>query len=112
MLNDRDREHAQAKSRGFHPSQRHKLCRTDCGRWDTTLFQLDGIVDTPRRTGASIANGVNNDITLSQAFHHLGWCWGTRTLVTVDHLSEVETLFESVPYRTQEQLAVWFAIAE
>lgn len=41
--------------------QKKFVCDQGCG-WNARIFQLHGVVDTPRRARASIGKGVDDDV--------------------------------------------------
>jgi hypothetical protein len=49
MLDNGNGKLSQTERHRLEPSEGEELCRADGYRWDTALFQLNGIVDTPRR---------------------------------------------------------------
>ena len=50
MLHNGNGESGQSQSTGFDAAQGDKFGRADGSGGDTTFFELNGIVDTPRRT--------------------------------------------------------------
>jgi hypothetical protein len=58
---DRQRWHAQAL--GFVAAKLAELISADHDCWQAVHFHLDGVVDTPRRTGASIPRANKYHIT-------------------------------------------------
>ncbi len=61
----------QALGAGQRPGQVLETVATDGNGRDPQLLDLDGIVDTPRRTGPSVAHAVDHGITLTRKFADL-----------------------------------------
>jgi hypothetical protein len=56
------RQVAQAASQRFSFRKHKKLIGDQGGGWNTRVFQLNGVVDTPRRARASIGKRIDNDV--------------------------------------------------
>ena len=52
----------QASAQRFSLRQQEKFVRDYGSGRNPRVFELNGVVDTPRRAGASIGEGVDNDI--------------------------------------------------
>ena len=48
-----------------------ELIAADDDRGNIGVLELDGVVDTPRRAAASIGNGQNDGVALSEPGHHV-----------------------------------------
>ena len=86
MLDYRERQIRYAQGFGFGSPQGNELGGTDGNRRYPAFFQLDRIVDTPRRARTSIPYGVKNDVALRQVGHDFVRGGRTDTLVPIDHL--------------------------
>lgn len=92
VLNNGDGQSGKAQRGRLGSTQRDKFCRTNRRRGNAALFQLNGIVDTPRCTRASIPDGVDHHITLGQIIDHI-WRGGRAGIfVAIDHLGEMKTI--------------------
>ena len=56
------RQLAQAASQRFSLRKHKKLIGDQGDGWNTGVFQLNGVVDTPRRARASIGKRIDNDV--------------------------------------------------
>src|SRR5215813_11561369 len=54
---------AQSAGRRFGLRKQKKFVGDHGSGWNTRVFQLNGVVDTPRRARASIRKGVDDDVT-------------------------------------------------
>ena len=57
------RQVAQPASQRFSLRKRKKLISDQGSGWNGRVFQLNGVVDTPRRARASIGKRIDDDVT-------------------------------------------------
>ncbi len=70
-VGDRNEGHpGEAEHLRFGPSERTELVTAQHDGGNACAIQLDGVVDTPRRTAASIGDGENHRVAVLKTIHH------------------------------------------
>src|SRR6266478_2933266 len=105
------RQLAQAASQRFSLRKHKKLIGDQGEGWNTGVFQLNGVVDTPRRARASIGKRIDYDVaTVNELLNAIGL--GAGHFSFGDELNTVASLLQKRSDIAEKLVGIGFAIVQ
>ena len=105
------RQVAQAAGQTLSLGKYQKLVGDQGGGRNTRVFQLNGVVDTPRRARASISKGVDDDVTsgseLLEKIRSRAGHFSFR-----DELNTIVSLLQKLAYMSEKFIGIGFVIVQ
>ena len=102
---------AQAAGQRFSLRKHKKLVGDHGGGCNARIFQLNGVVDTPRRARASIGKGVDDDIaSVSELLEKIRSRAGHFS--SRDKLNTVVSLLQKLAHMSEKFVGIGFVIVQ
>src|SRR5262245_4301381 len=102
---------AQSTSLGFRLGKQKKFVRDHGGSGNARVFQLNRVVDTPRRARASIRKGVDDDVTFgSQLLEKIRS--GAGHFCSGDELNRFVSLLEKPTHMSEKFVGIGLVIVQ
>jgi hypothetical protein len=105
------RQVGQAAGQGFSLRKHKKLVGDQGGGWNTRIFQLNGVVDTPRRARSSIGKSVDDDVaSLGKLLEKIRSCAGHFS--SGNELNTVVALLQKLADIDEKFIGIGFVIVQ
>src|SRR5262245_33681645 len=102
---------AQSTSLGFRLGKQKKFVRDHGGSGNARVFQLNRVVDTPRRARASIRKGVDDDVTfVSQLLEKIRS--GAGHFSSRDDLNPFVSLLEKLTHMSEKFVGIGLVVVQ